>query len=170
MTYLCLYGCLGICSVLHSHLDTYFSLFLFCLFICFQHYSSRPQLTQICATLHLQRHTAIQPLFLSLPPPLCKALLESALILPSTVPSPPITQKQEKHTPTRDWGSDKIKNTRQLIWIKGARSIRIQRDSEPDRETEMDVYRAGKAGIISEKTENDKATETTQHWEELTFS
>lgn len=79
------------------------------------------------------------------------SLSESALILPSIVPSPPITQNQEKHTPTRDWGSDKIKHTRRLIWITGARSIKIVRDSEPDRETETGVYRARKEGIISEK-------------------
>ncbi|TNN24372.1 hypothetical protein EYF80_065504 [Liparis tanakae] len=40
----------------------------------------------------------------------------------------------EKHTPTRDWGSDKIKNARRLIWITGARGIRIARDSEANGE------------------------------------
>lgn len=70
---------------------------------------------------------------LSLSLSLSESLSESALIRSF---SPPITQNQEKHTPTRDWGSDKIKHTRRLIWITGARSIRIVRDSEPDRETE----------------------------------
>lgn len=92
--------------------------------------------------------TVSYSLSLSLSPP---PLSESALILPSIVPSPPITQNQEKHTPTQDWGSDKIKHTRRLIWITGAHSIRIARDSEPDRETQTEVYRVRKEGIISEK-------------------
>ena len=78
---------------------------------------------------------SLQSLSLSLS--LSESLSESALILPSIVPSPPITQNQEKHTPTPDWGSDKIKHTRRLIWITGAGSIRVVRDSEPDREAEM---------------------------------
>lgn len=86
-------------------------------------------------------HGVVQSLSfsLSLSPPLLSwvSLSESPLIPPSIVPpSPPITQNQEKHTPTRDWGSDKIKNTRRLIWITGARGIGIVRDSEPDAEAE----------------------------------
>lgn len=123
-------ACLDVCKCgLYSsrlYLHTNFSPFL----LLGQLDSSRPQLTLICVILHLQCHTVS----LSRPTSSLRvSLSESALILPSIVPSPPITQNQEKHTPTRDWGSDKIKNTRQLIWIKGARSIRIERDSEPDR-------------------------------------
>ncbi len=36
---------------------------------------------------------------------------------------------QEKHTPTRDWGSDGIKHARWLIWITDARQIKMVRDS-----------------------------------------
>lgn len=89
-------------------------------------YSSRPD-TDMC---RLQCRTVCVSL--------SESLSESALIPLSIVPSPPITQNQEKHTPTQDWGSDKIKNTRQLIWITEARSIRIVRDSEPDGEAEID--------------------------------
>lgn len=87
---------------------------------------------------------------------LSESLSESALILPSIVPSPPITQNQEKHTPTRDWGSDKIKHTRWLIWITGARSIRVVRDSEPDRETWTGIEGLGRKENISGGKKNNK--------------
>lgn len=75
-----------------------------CFLFASHHFSIRPQLTQI----------------LSHPNPLSP---------PSA--SLPVTQKPGKahtHTPTRDWRSDKIKNAQQLIWIKGAHSIRIQKE------------------------------------------
>lgn len=145
-------ACLDVCKCgLYSsrlYLHTNFSPFL----LLGQLDSSRPQLTLICVILHLQCHTVS----LSRPTSSLRvSLSESALILPSIVPSPPITQNQEKHTPTRDWGSDKIKNTRQLIWIKGARSIRIERDSEPDRGRD-----GCREGGISNKNAKEKAGNT----------
>lgn len=54
-------------------------------------YSSSAQMTQIHVILHSHLTSA------SLPPYLLST--NSALILPSIIPSPPITQNQEKHTP-----------------------------------------------------------------------
>lgn len=64
--------------------------------------------------------------------PLPLALKRPYLILSSIVSSLPIRhkKKQEKHTPTRDWASDKIKNARRLIWMTKACWIRMVKDSE----------------------------------------
>ena len=100
---------------------------LMCLFPCFlfsRHHLGRPRLAQICTTLHLQCHTA--------PLPLPTTSLRVSLRICS---NPAVyrslsryhTKPGKAHTHA-GLGSDKIKNTRQLIWIKGARSIRIERE------------------------------------------
>lgn len=90
----------GLCSS-RLYLHTNFSLFL----LLGQLDSSRPQLTLICVILHLQCHTVS---LLSLPPsrappPLSESLSESALILPSIVPSP-LSHKTRKSTHPRGIG------------------------------------------------------------------
>lgn len=91
------------------------------------------------------------------PPPLSESLSESALILPSIVPSPPITQNQEKHTPTRDWGSDKIKRTRSAnLDYRSTRHQNSERFWALTERQRQGVCRVRKEGTIAEKKQRIK--------------
>lgn len=57
------------------------------------------------------------------PPPPPRASLSALRLSPRHTKT-----RKSTHPPTQDWRSDKIKNAQQLIWIKGARSIRIQKE------------------------------------------